>query len=402
MALADAGLASPEDVPPIPLTAALRSLMDEMASSVADPFQVVAALGETTRVLPADLQSFMAHEFARSRHAVLRDTVPLLLLAEDQEIRRAAAAALEQTAAPDTLSPEALRRMIAIRGWVPDADRPPIDRAIRKARLKGVACASWPPAGDLMITATMIDGSGSQSIILTSRGGRKGVLAGVLLKSREGVADAWCDIAMSRRDINETLATIRQAGTACEIGRAYLDAAVQHAIAIGAAGARPPAAALTQLAELAGGAEWRDRRLDIATEAKRLFDALPVEQRSPAAVEASLRRGAAWIDEDFAQSWYLDGADVRRVIGRGPKRDTPAAARRVLEEVMPERRAEWAERFLLLGLHAAAARDPAHQRRANDFITLAHEICHGRALASLPLLVAIAGYTVEVARMSRW
>jgi hypothetical protein len=73
-----------------------------------------------------------------------------------------------------------------------------------------------------------------------------------------------------------------------------------------------------------------------------------------------------------------------------------------MEEVMPERRAEWAERFLLLALRAEAAREPAHQKRTNIFITLAHELCKGSALTSMPLMVAIARHSVEVARMARW
>src|SRR5271165_5695494 len=108
-----------------------------------------------------------------------------------------------------------------------------------------------------MITASMIDGSGAQSMLLTSRGGRKGVLSGVLLKLSAGVADSWCDIDSSRRDINETLAALRETGVACEVDRAYFDVAIQHAIAAGTSAGRPPASALLQIAEHVGGDGWR-------------------------------------------------------------------------------------------------------------------------------------------------
>ena len=94
-ALADAGLLLPEtDQPPAQLQAMLRALMDQMAASSADPFDVASALAEATSVMPGELRSFMAHEFALSSHAVLRDSVPLMLLADDQAVRRAAASAL--------------------------------------------------------------------------------------------------------------------------------------------------------------------------------------------------------------------------------------------------------------------------------------------------------------------
>lgn len=402
-ALADAGLLLPDtDEPPAQLQAMLRALMDQMAASSADPFDVAGAMAEATSVMPGELRSFMAHEFALSSHAVLRDSVPLMLLADDQAVRRAAANALEQIALPDTMSPEALRRMIVIRNWVPEADRPPIDQAIRKARVKGVACAQWPAAHDLAIHASGIDGSGSQSVVLTSRGSRKGIVAGVLLKLGVGVADTWCDTETARRDINQTLATVRGEAMAVEVGQAYLDAAVQNAIATGAATGRPPAATLLQIAELAGGADWHDRRLDIAAEAQRLFDALPEAHRSATAVKASLARSGEWHGQDFAQSWFLDNPEVRGIVKAGGRRKAEASVGRLVTEALPQRRAEWAERFLLLALRGQAATDPAAQAQAEDFVILAHVLSGDRSLADIPLMVAIARHTVEVAFLARW
>ena len=97
-------------------------------------------------VLPAMLRSFMATELALSPHQILRDAVPLLLLDDDVRSPGAAAGALEQTAHPDTLSPDTLRRAIIVRNWIPASDRPPLDAAIRKGsacrgRNRGVANA---------------------------------------------------------------------------------------------------------------------------------------------------------------------------------------------------------------------------------------------------------------------
>ncbi len=402
-ALADAGLALTAAEQRAELPELMRGLMDQMASAASSPFEVAAGLGEATRVMPSEIRCFMAHEFAGSSHAVLRDTVPLMLLSEEQDVRRAAAAALERTATPATMSPEALRRMIAVRNWVPEADRSAIDQAVRAARRKAVDCAQWPPAQDLMITASIIDGSGAQNVILTSRAGRKGVLAGILLKLGIGVADSWCDTGSSRRDINETLATLRHTGTASEVGRAYLDDAIQNAIAAGTTAGRPPGGALLQIAEVVGGADWRDQRLDIVAEAKRLFDALPADQRSPAAIGASLTRSGEWIDEEgFAESWFLDDAETRAIIMRAPRRDMVRAAHRLIAEAMPKRRAEWAERFVLLALRSRTATDRAQKAYANDFVILAHCLCGDGELQAIPLMVAIARHTADIARIARW
>ena len=67
-----------------------------------------------------------------------------------------------------------------VRNWVPEAEREAIDRLVRKARLKGVVCAQWAPPPALAIHASMVDGSGTQSVILTSPTGRTGLFAGLL------------------------------------------------------------------------------------------------------------------------------------------------------------------------------------------------------------------------------
>jgi len=401
VALADAGLTMPEPERRDDLMAAMGPLMDQMAATVSSPFDVSESLGQATRVMPSEIRVFMAHEFARSSHAVLRDSVPLMLLSEDRDVRRAAAEALKQTAGPETMSPVALRRMIAVRNWVPQADRAFIDQAIREARTKGVDCAQWPAAQEVMITASLIDGSGAQNLILSSRGSRKGVLAGLLLKLGTGAVDMWCDIGVSRREINETLYTLRRAGETCEVGRPYLDDAVQHAIAVGIAAGKSPDSTLLQITEVIGAADWRDHRLDIPSEAKRLFDALPIELRTPVAIEGSLARSGQWIDEDFAESWFLDDAEVRALVKSVPRRDTAKAVDRLIAEAMPKRKAEWAERFLLLGLRARAATDKAQKAYADDFVILAHSLCENRDLTTMPLMVAIARHTVEVSRMVR-
>jgi hypothetical protein len=195
------------------------------------------------------------------------------------------------------------------------------------------------------------------------------------------------------------LTEIRRTSAPCEVGRAYLDHAVQHAIAVGTTTDHPPGGALLQIAELAGGAEWRDAALEIAVEAKRWVDALPPGQRSPTAIDASLRRSGAWMTEDIAESWFLDDAEVRALIRRTPRR---SAAARLIAEVLPARRDEWAERFLLFALRARSATHQPHKAHTDDFAILAHCLCEGRDMATIPLMAAIAEHSVEVSRLSRW
>lgn len=398
--LASAGMEMPDDVSTESMHAAMGALLDQMAEAVTDPFDVREGLGDSMRAMPSEIRSFMAHEFAHSKHLVLRDTVPLLLLAEDQEVRRSATAALEQTATPETMSPETLRRMIAIRNWLPHADRPALDQAIRKARLKGVACAQWPAPAALEVLASVVDGSGAISIVVATKGRGKGTIGGTLLRQSAGVVDSWCHTDMTRAEINRMLAKVRDSIDANTVDPAFMDRILQHIIAIGAANGEPPGVGLLRIAEFAGGSDWQDRHLDVATESASLLDHLPPALVSPQAITASLQRSGEWMGQHgFTESWFLDDAKARTILRDARKRKSANAVDRLLAEVLPPQRAIWAERFLIMALRASASHHAPDKAMIADFSILAHVLCGDTPLADIPLMREIAEHSVMVGNL---
>lgn len=411
--LADAGMATAATTaPPEAMLAALRGLSDELAEMVSSPFEVIEALNVAGAVMPATLRSFMATELALSTHAVLREAVPLMLLDGDSSVRRSAAAAMEQTAALDTVSPDWLRRAITIRNWIPQSDRGNLDRAIRKARAAGVPIGAWPSGSGggakgsidgIARQATLVDGSGAQSVLAISRGGRKGLVAGLLLKHGTGVGDAWIDLAVPRGTINGMLRDMRSEVPSDEVDRSYVDVAVQHAIATGLAHGAVPGEKLLAIAEGIGGAEWKDRRLDIVAEAERLFSGLDAAERRAEGVHAALVHGAAWMArEPIAASWFEDDQTVRQVIAKRPRKDNAGAVALVMNEILPGSRMAWAERFLLMAMWCQAAAAKAHRVWAKDFVILSHALTGAMPLAAIPIMNNIATRTVMAARTSGW
>ncbi len=408
--LAEAGTAKASStLPPDQLLGSLRQLSDELADMTESPFEVIEALYAAGAVMPSKLRSFMATELALSAHAALQQAVPLMLLDPDADVRRSAAAAIEQTAA--TVSPDSLRRAITMRNWIPEADRPDLDRAIRKVRASGVPIAAWPPAPgghgasrtDIALHASMVDGSGAQTIMAISRGGRKGLVAGLLLKHGEGVGDAWIDPAVLRANINIMLRDLKSEVPSDEVDRSYVDAAIQHAIAAGVARGAVPATSLLAIAEATGGSEWKDRRLDVAAEGERLFSALAAADRSPEGVQAALDRGIAWMQrEPIAASWFEDSKAVRQVIAKVPRKDTAGAARLVLNEVLPGTRLAWAERFLLMAMWCQAATTKAYRGWTTEFTVLTHALTSEVPLKTIPVMNRIAQQTVMAAHSSGW
>jgi hypothetical protein len=330
--------------------------------------------------------------------------VPIMLLDDDASVRQGAAAALEQTAHPETMSADTLRRAIILRNWIPATDRNPLDVAISKARLAGVEIGAWPsPTPDLEFHASTIDGSGAQSILGVSRSGKKGFFGGMLLRHGTGVMDSWADLDLSRGKINKLLREAQMGAPSSRVDKTFVDILVQNAIGTAVERAEVPPALLLEMAELVGGAEWKDRRLDIVAEAGRLFDALDPEDRTEAGIEAGLARGAEWMaqDEVFA-TWFEDGPQVQQTLANLPRTDHAGMANLVMTDILPAKRREWAERFLMMALWSQAASEIKQRARARDLVLVAHALVGDAPLQDIPIMAVIAMQTVRAKLLGAW
>jgi hypothetical protein len=405
VALADAGFKPSEhDGPPEQMMRTLRGFMDELAEMVSSPFEVIYSLQNAGAMLPAMLRGFMATELALSPHSVLRDAVPLMLLDDDSSVRKSAAAALEQTARPETMSPDGLRRAITLRNWIPAADRPPLDAAIRKARLAGVEIGAWPaPIPSLEFHASTIDGSGAQSLFAVSLAGKKGFFGGLLLRLGAGVMDTWADHDLSRGKINKLLREAQTAASCFRVDKAFIDAMVQHGIGTAVEQETVPPALLLEMAELFGGTEWKDRRMDVKAEADRLFGLLTPADRSPAGIEAGFARGLDWVgkDESFG-SWFEDGPVVQKTLAKLPRTDRFGMAELVMTDILPNKRADWTERFLMMALWSQAAGEAKQRAKARDLVLVAHALAGDGPLSAIPVMAVIAMQTVRATLLGGW
>jgi hypothetical protein len=406
-ALADAGF-KPEDIdvdgPPEEMLRMVRHLMDELANMVSSPFDVVEALKGSGAMLPAMLRGFMTTELALSSHAVLREAVPLLLLDDESSVRVAAAQALEQIAHPETLSPDSLRRAITIRNWIPAGDRPALDAAIRKARLAGVEIGAWPePARDLELYASIVDGSGAQSILAASRVAKKGLFTGVLLRHGVGVMDGWVDQDMSRGQIGKLLREAQMAAPSVRVDMGFVDLIVQHAVGASVQQDTVPPSSLLQIAELLGGTEWKDRRIDIHAETARLFAALDPADRTPDGIFAGFARAGEWMsNEDVFGSWFEDGPQVQKALAKLPRTNKGGMIAVVMTDLLPAQRTKWAERFLILALWCLAASDTKQRAKARDAVLVAHALAGDGPLEAIPVMGVIAAQTVRAVLLGGW
>lgn len=174
-------------------------------------------------------------------NAQVREAAIFLLLDAEPAVRKAAIKELQ--AHVSGLTPDSLRRLIAMRNWLPEAERSGADALIRAARADGIACAPWQEAGTDGIMASAIDGSGARGFLIVTRAGRKKRLSSVLLKT--GVLDAWAGPPETKASIQNAIDQAGSQTPMIAVSRAYLDQTISDYLSRGfAAGVLPPAGLL--------------------------------------------------------------------------------------------------------------------------------------------------------------
>jgi hypothetical protein len=332
----------------------------------------------------------MAIAQIRSTNAALREAAILYLLDGEPTLRRAVASELQARAA--SLSPESLRRLIGMRNWCPEKERPAVDAIIRAVRAKGVDCAAWPQGGVGTIHASGIDGSGAQGFLIVSPVGRKVQISSVLLK--RGVSDAWSASPASKRDVQSMLALAAMETSMRPVSRNYFDRTLRHHLQVGLAAGTLPPTGLLQVAETIGHADWQPALLDWRSALAAMLAELPAAMLTPQAVSALLHTSADWADfDEIAESWFEDDEDVAHVVAAAGGRQRARAVDRVLADIIAPRREKWAAYFVGTALWLREAPEDSPWR---GFVILAQALASGRDLADISLMQVIAARTVAV------
>ncbi len=387
----------------MPATADIvRSMEEIVETGGGDPFRIASHMFDAMTMMPSDFADFAVSAIAEAPLPALRDVLPLVLLAPEANCRQAAAAALERMAIDKRLTTAGLRRLITLRSWLPECERRTVDQAIRRARLAGVDCAPWPAGQIRSLVATLIDGSGCQSLLAVAKDGNRHIFAGILTKQGFGIRDVLAERSLSRREGDAMLTDVGSQVLSRPIARSYLDCMVQHALFTGVEANRTAPLALLEVAEALGAAEWRAERLNAEAELERLLAGLPAELTSTSAVAETLANSRHWSAlPDLTDSWFEDDEGARDLCTRHRRAPKKAVAA-VLASVIEPRRSVWAERLVWMAMWAGSqaagtgAVAPGLPRW-HEYALVARALYEGRPLAEVPLMGEIARQTVASA-----
>jgi hypothetical protein len=377
--------------------AEMDQLFAEMVHAFGDnEFDLYEGMAEFSLPMPTDFRQMMAAVLVSSPLVSLRETATLSLLDPSPEVRRETCRTLEQAASPSTMSPVTLRRMIAVRNWLPEGERHGLDAAIRRARRSGVECATWPQTAKAEIYASAVDGAGAQSVVAVTKSGRKHRISNLLVKQGVGIADTWCLRDQSKSDVASFMANVKESIFVLSVRRDLVEILVRHNLGVGEATGGTPPVGLIDFVEALGLAVTQPRPMTVGDLVAEMEPDVDPAFLEPEAVEQALLASGDWpYILPFGESWFEDDADVRALLNKNRRLKRPAKIDLVVDEILEKRRTKWAERFSWMALWAkntSKRRGPWH-----EFMLLAREIDQGRPLRSIPIMRAIGEQTVLAA-----
>lgn len=386
---------------PAPTLSEITKLFESMVEQAGgNEFEVHNALADISKALPPQFRMATLYQITTSDNPVLRDTATLYLLDAAPEVRRTVCRMITEHASPSLVSPVALRRMIALRNWLPENERHHLDAAIKKSRQRLVECAPWPKRLVEEIIVSNMDGAGAQSVFAVAKNGRKHLIASLLVKQGVGIADAWCLRDQSKADVRDFLGHIHSETDSHRVEPEFLHVLVPHYLAIGRNNGNVPVAGLLDFIEAIGIEKWQPSELVVDELLSLLEQDIDPARIHPTAVAKVMEKSGDWLDEfGFLESWFEQDAEVVAILARNPRSKTPAKVNAIIKSVLEPRRAKWTERFLWTALWLKQKQDSLSPWA--DFFVIGRELHRGRPVNDIPVMRGIAEVTV-MAEMMRF
>lgn len=375
-----------------------------------NPFEVYERVMAELNLLPTEGQLTMIGEMVKSVNPLIREITSFMLLHPNPEIRIHVPRLVNHLAQADTISPLTLRRMIGLRNWLPEAERPDLDELIKRIRRANVQCAPMPSVQSVEAYVSPFDGSGLQGAWIFSREQQQYQMAMMLVRQGQGVREAWGENHLRKKDRKSMLRNLFSNGMVTAVRPAYLEIQIPHFIWLGQQQNTPPHPLLLHVAETMGDMYWLPQPVDFDEEFASLEIMAGSQSLSPENITKVLEESRYWpTGEHFATSWFEDDARVDELLKENfdfPILGNDMMAQAIgliLVEILQDKTDLWSERLFWMALWARSCKDRTRSLWRKFFI-IARELRKGTPLYQIPLMLVVAERSVYSAlrRMEDW
>lgn len=375
----------------------IEALFERLFDDVTD------ASGGSLSAMHATFAEMLPTVPADARYALVRIAVarPAELFAElgcawlldpSEHVRSGAAIGLADRLRAGRLSAEVLGRLSIMRSWLTDDSlKDQLDGLLREAMRKGIAGPERRAEPRIhRIVASMVDGSGAQSMAAAVQSGSSRSVAVVLLKQGFGVKDAYVVPCTSATEQRTILATMTDEIEAIDVPRDYIAQAITLALAEGLEMNVAPVPGLVDVVQNCDLTEVRPGQaavggvLDLADPDGRI-SSLSAQARG-----RLITASEHWEERyPMLASWFEDSDETVEALEKATSR---AALMRGMWKVLETRRQHWAKVIARNALLLKAAGKDG----ADEFIAVAAALAEGRDLKKTPVMQFIHDLSIEV------
>lgn len=385
----DLDLSDAPDLEPL-----IDKVLEEVSGGQGDSISVLhAGFAELIATFPAPVRQAVVRYVASRPKTVLGELGCALLLDGRAEIRRGAIDGLADRLAANAMTSDMIGQLTVMRSWIADEDtRTGIDAIVRNALRHETGRATSRTAPKVhRALASLVDGTGAQSMSIAIQTGGTRSVAVVLIKQGFGIKDAYlvsCSSASEQRRLIDMIAAEVEIR---DVPVDYIEEALTIGLSDGVQTGHPPASGLLGVVQALGWSELRPRSASVSEIA-----ALADPDGQVAAMSAQARGRMINASSDWEthfpmifESWFEDSDTFTTAIEAAK---TPAALKRDLWQTLEGRRTFWARVIARMAHLLHAAGDP----KAIQFVAVATALEEGRALKKTPIMERIFDQSFQV------
>lgn len=334
---------------------------------------------------------------AENEQPVAQDAAILFLLHPNAAMRKRSTLVLAHLFADKSLSPTSLRRLITIRQWMPAAERLEVDTLIAAQRKRAVRFSDSPlPPDTVRYEASIFDGSGVQLIHFEIKRGKSTRIAGLLVKEKIGIRDAWITPeSLPEKELRAGRKMLAQDSELIilPVSEAYVRQIASHYITLNNENGETPEPALLEIYEALGIDGWRAETADLDEILADLLHEMAPKGLSPTWIQESLARSGRLYEANELPSWFELSSRIDEVINRHtslfkgrPHVNFDDALDELCATGFEYVRQKWTALFTWMALMVRSQPTSKNRLLWQDFATLAFVLAQGQPMGAIPLM----------------
>lgn len=361
----------------------------ELAENVdQNPFELHEQLSSLFAAFPGALAATLIVETISAGEPIASQAAAGFLLHPDIDVARAVAQALIQSAARKPVVSVQIERLVRLRQWTPSERHEFIDAAIRAMRANALRPVPAKLAKTLACYASVCDGAGVRSVIVSQKIDGRYQVGTVMLKP-EGVAEALMMTDLRKRQMDAIVEGLTGAAPTARVEAPALARIVGLAIAENFTANALPPFKLIEFAERLGLGPLPPEPATASELIFELLAGLPPDQTGAAAAERAQTAIAA---SKFGEAWFEAGEELDALLASVKSQKRREA--KILNEYLPRRRAFWTRQFALSAL-SLRSEDRAPDATWKLLALAGRDLASDTPMDAMPLMRQIAKSTAE-------